>query len=201
MRRQQAHANRRDLRVSCLTQQELQQWRWVCEAQPFGLGHGLSPTGRFSQVCVNCRSRDPRRRPGNAMMFLSESDCLGGHRMNGAARRDVSRHIIWPRLDALRAASRVLKDYDSHQTGRSSQPPDHREPRLRPALAERDVLQVGPDLVPRRPDLLDGPAVRKRFPNLPLDTRLGPWVPGSSSLKQSRKSRPPGRVTWASPAT
>ena len=33
------------------------------------------------------------------------------------------------------------------------------------------------------------------------ETRLGPWVPGSSSLKHSRKSRPPGLVTWASPAT
>src|SRR5438445_129092 len=51
---------------------------------------------------------------------------------------------------------------------RSAQPPHHREPRPRPALAERDVLQVGPDLEPRRADLLDGPAVREHLPDLPL---------------------------------
>src|SRR5207248_667035 len=43
--------------------------------------------------------------------------------------------------------------------GSSSLPPDHCKPRLRPALAEGQVLQVGPDLVAGRLDGFDGPAL------------------------------------------
>src|SRR4051794_33370429 len=60
------------------------------------------------------------------------------------------------------------KNCDFPPKHRSAQPPDHGEPRLWPALAERDALQVRTDLEPRRVDLLDGPDVRKRLPKLPL---------------------------------
>jgi hypothetical protein len=48
----------------------------------------------------------------------------------------------------------------------SSGPPHHHEPRLRPAVAEREVLQIGPDLEPRRHDTLHGPPLSKGDLNL-----------------------------------
>src|SRR4051812_35582167 len=51
---------------------------------------------------------------------------------------------------------------------RSRLPPEHRDPRSRAALAERDVLQVGPDLEPLGANLLDDPTDHKRLPKLPL---------------------------------
>src|SRR5262249_60203690 len=55
---------------------------------------------------------------------------------------------------------------------------DH-EPRLRPALGERQVLEVGPDLIPRRLDGLDFPVPGEggvpfplRHPPRPLRARL-----------------------------
>jgi hypothetical protein len=56
-------------------------------------------------------------------------------------------------------------DYSrSKQT--SPRPPHHHEPRLRPALAEADVLEVWPNLEPCRLDGLDLPALSERVLNL-----------------------------------
>src|SRR5207244_7446328 len=60
-----------------------------------------------------------------------------------------------------------------------SLPTDHAEPRLRPALAEGHVLQIGADLDPYRLDGLDVPALAEggmqfvfRHPPRPLRARL-----------------------------
>jgi hypothetical protein len=45
----------------------------------------------------------------------------------------------------------------------SSHPPHPHEPRLWPALAEADVLQIGPDLESCRLDGFDLPAIGERF--------------------------------------
>ena len=60
---------------------------------------------------------------------------------------------------------------------------------------------MGADLQPHAPDLLEHPAVCKGFPWFRLKDRPGPCVPASSSLKHKTNTRPPGLVTWASPAT
>ena len=75
----------------------------------------------------------------------------------------------------------------------SAFPPDHREPRLRPALAERDVLQVGADLEPGRPDLLDVPAVGERFPDLPLGDPPRPLRAGLL-VAEAEQEEPPARL-------
>ena len=49
-------------------------------------------------------------------------------------------------------------------------------------------------------DSMAQPAAKASCSSL-FDTRLGPCVPGSSSLKQSRNNRPPGFRTVASPST
>src|SRR5438105_4895960 len=61
----------------------------------------------------------------------------------------------------------------------SSRPPDYRKPCSRAALAEGQVLQVGPDLVAGRLDGFDRPAfgkgvvqLRLRHPPRPLRPRL-----------------------------
>src|SRR5262249_55019002 len=61
----------------------------------------------------------------------------------------------------------------------SSPPPDYRKPRLRPALAEAELLEVGPDLGPGRLDGLDAPALSEGVvqfllghPSRPVRARL-----------------------------
>lgn len=61
----------------------------------------------------------------------------------------------------------------------SALPSDHREPRLRAALAENDILQVGANLEPRSMDLFHGPTARERSTKLFLRNpprSLGAWL-------------------------
>src|SRR5439155_6940334 len=81
------------------------------------------------------------------------------------------------------SASRLLE---------SALPPDHREPRPRPTLAERDALKVGADLVPGRTDLLHGPAVRKGIPDLLLRDPPRPLGAGLL-LAEAQQEEPPAR--------
>src|SRR5258708_1679615 len=72
-----------------------------------------------------------------------------------------------------RAISGSLAILGSPRKTRSAQHSDYREPRLRTALAEREVLQIRANLEPVRPDLFHGPTDRKGFPDLPLGDSPG----------------------------
>jgi hypothetical protein len=52
-----------------------------------------------------------------------------------------------------------------------------------------------------RLDALDAPTFGEGGVGSFLGARLGPWAPGSSSLKHSKNNRPPGFTTVASPLT
>src|ERR1700730_14939607 len=57
------------------------------------------------------------------------------------------------------AGYRPCSSSSPDQMPASSRPPDHCKPRLRPALAEAQVLEVGPDLVAGWVDGFDDPAL------------------------------------------
>jgi hypothetical protein len=118
----------------------------------------------------------------------------------------VPRLLNWPaprieqRVDELLRLGR--RWVDAPQSGSALPPPSHHhEPHPRPALAEVQVLEVGPDLVACWLDGLDDPALGEGVVQFLLRQPPGPLRPGSSSLKQIRSSRPPGLRTHASPST